>query len=189
MAGHEAPEWVAQTAKLQRAWQRLAPEWATRIAELQRAWQRLAHDFEPLSKAIARGDVRNFFRNLQYQLRWMGWMLRHIEDAKHNPSHQSARFWLGVGHLTPKQIAVLLPYVLMDIPDLRVPQRKGRPHRTAASIMKMVEELDERIERTGELPTTAAKRLLAEKGFRGQDIKGRADYLVRARKNRALKSR
>ena len=42
-------------------------------------------------------------------------------------------------------------YLLMDMPDLRVPQRKGRPPRTAASKIKMVEELDELIERTGDL--------------------------------------
>jgi len=95
-----------------------------------------------------------------------------------------------VQHLTPKEIAELLPYMMMDMPDLRVPRRRGRQKgRVAASRLKMAEELGERIERTGELPTTAAKRLLRDKGFRGDDLKGRADHLVRVWKNRALKSR
>ena len=77
----------------------------------------------------------------------------------------------------------------MDMGDLRVPRRRGRQKgRTAPSTLKMAEELAERIERTGELPTPAARRLLAEYGFRG-DLKGKADHLVRVWKNRAFKSR
>jgi hypothetical protein len=95
-----------------------------------------------------------------------------------------------VQHLTPKQIAELLPYMLMDLPDLRIPKRRGRQKgRIAVSTLEMAEQLAKRIECIGELPTTAARRLLADFGFRGQDVKGRADYLVRLWKNRAFKSR
>jgi hypothetical protein len=94
-----------------------------------------------------------------------------------------------VGHLTPKQIAVLLPYMMMDMGDLRVPKRRGRQKgRAAPSTLKMAGELDKRIADTGELPTTAARRLLRDYGFRG-DLKGPADHLVRVRKKRAFKSR
>ena len=103
------------------------------------------------------------------RLRLTVWMAQQFNNAKDNPSHRSSRMWLTAGHLTPKQIAVLLPYLMMDMGDLRVPRRRGRQKgRTAPSTLKMAEELAERIERTGELPTTAAKRLLVEYGFRGR---------------------
>jgi hypothetical protein len=77
----------------------------------------------------------------------------------------------------------------MDMGDLRVPKRRGRPQRTAASILAMAEQLDKRIKLTDELPTTAARRLLEAYGLGGLDLKGRADHLVRVWKDRAFKSR
>ena len=186
-----------------------ATDWVARIARelepLQRAGQRLAHDIEPVLKAFAaardkwrplfeawqafvaardRGDFRHF----QIRLRLMGWMLQKIEAAKRNPAHRKAQVWLRMQRLTPKQIAELLPYVMMDLDDLRVPQRRGRPRRVRPNTLQMVEQLANRIKRTQERPTTAAKRLLATYG-RGGDLKGRADHLVRVWRNRALKSR
>jgi hypothetical protein len=96
-----------------------------------------------------------------------------------------------VQHLTPREIAEWLPYAMMVMGgDLRVPKRRGRQKgRAAPSTLKMAEQLDKRINDTGELPTTAARRLLLAYGFRGPDLKGRADHLVRVWKRRAFKSR
>jgi hypothetical protein len=194
MAGPEAIDWVARIAqeieRLRRAWQRFARtiEQASKLFAAARdggEWRRLLEAWRAFVAARDRGDFRNF----QIRLRLTGWMVQQIQAAKDNPSHQRARVWLMVGHLTPKQIAELLPYMIMDMPDLRVPQRKGRPRRTAESTLKMAEQLAERINDTEELPTTAARRLLADYGFRGRDLKGRADHLVRVWKNRAFKSR
>lgn len=159
------------------------------LEPIQEQIRELVHEVERLARAFATARDRGDFCNFQLRLRLVLWMARWIGAAKSNPSHRSARFWLGVQHLTPKQIAELLPYVIMDMHDLRVPQRKGRPGRVAASTLTMVGELDDRIQHTSELPTTAARRLLVDKGFRGEDVKGRADYLVRVWKDRALKSR
>ena len=60
-----------------------------------------------------------------------------IEAASSTHHTRRARFWLGASTCRRNKSHVLLPYVLMDIHDLRVPLRKGRPHRTPTSIMKM----------------------------------------------------
>jgi hypothetical protein len=185
MVGPEGIDWVA----LQRSWQRFVGgiEQVSKLLAAARDrgdWRRLSEAWQAFVAARDRGDFRDF----QIRLRLTGWMVQQIQAAKDNPSHRRARVWLMVGHLTPKQIAELLPYMVMDMPDLRVPQRKGRPRRTAASTLEMAAQLANRIERTGELPTTAAKRLLTDYGFRGPDLKGRADHLVRVWKRRALKS-
>jgi hypothetical protein len=193
MTGPEAIDWVARIAReiepLQRSWQRFARDIEQVSKPFAGEWRRLFEAWQELSKAFAAARDRGDFRNFHIRLRLTGWMVQQIEDAKDNPSHRRARVWLMVQHLTPKEIAVLLPYVIMDMPDLRIPRRKGRPGRTAASTLEMTEQLAKRINNTGELPTTAAKRLLAGYGFRGPDLKGRADYLVRLWKKRALKSR
>jgi hypothetical protein len=183
MAGPEATDWVARIARelepLQRAGQRFARdiELASRaFAAARDKWRPL---FEAWQAFVAARD-RGVFRDFQVRLRLTLWMVQQIEAAKDNPSHRRARAWLMVQHLTPKQIAELLPYMIMDMPDLRIPKRRGRQkgHATA-STLEMAEQLANRIERTGELPTTAARRLLVAYGFRGPDLKGRADHLVR----------
>ena len=125
-------------------------------------------------------------------------MAQQFNNAKDNPSHKNARVWLTVGHLTPKQVAQWLPFVLMDMGDLRVPKRRGRQKgRTAASTLEMAEQLAKRIADTGELPTTAARRLLAAYGFRGPTSKagpttwcgcGKIALLNRANLKRATNS-
>jgi hypothetical protein len=189
MAGPEATDWVARIGRelepLQRSWQRFArdiEQASTAFAAARDKWRPLFEAWRRVEAARDRGD----FRALQYRLRLTLWMVEHIEAAKDNPSHRSARAWLMVQSLTPKEIAVLLPYMMMDMHDLHVPKRRGRQKgRTAARTLKMAEQLDKRIEHTGERPTTAAKCLLADHGFRGPDLKGRADHLVRVwRKSR-----
>jgi hypothetical protein len=159
MTGPEAIDWVARIAReiepLQRSWQRFARE----IEPLQHSWQRFARDIERVSRAFVAARDRGDFRNLQIRLQLTGWMMQQFEAAKDNPSHRKARVWLMMQHLTPKQMAELLPYMAMDMAgDLRIPKRKGRSRGTAASTLEMVEQLANRIERTGELPTTAARR-------------------------------
>jgi hypothetical protein len=192
MAGPEAIDWIARIERelepLQRAGQRFASdlEQASRaFAAARDKWRPLFEAWRAFAAARERGDFRHF----QIRLRLMGWMVEYMEAAKGNPTHRKARAWLMVRHLTPQQIEKLLPYMFMDMPDLRIPKRKGRPGHTAASTLKMVEQLAKRIERTRELPTTAAKGLLTDHGYRGPDLKGRADHLVRVWKRRALKSR
>jgi hypothetical protein len=175
MAGPEEIDWVARLNR--------------QLEPFQRAWQRVAPDIERAWRAFVVARDRGDFRDLQLRLRLTVWMGQQIGAAKNNPSHRAARVWLRMQHLTPKQIAGLLPYMLMDMPALRIPRRRGRPRQEAANALEMVEQLKQRIERTGELPTTAARRLLTDLGFCGQDVKGRADHLVRLWKNRALKSR
>ena len=192
MAGPEAIDWVARIDRelepLRRSWRRLQPgieQFSRTLVAAREAWRPLVDAWRQLETARDRGD----FRVLWMRLRLGVWIAQQFNNAKDNPSHRSSRMWLTVGHLSPKQIAELLPYMMMDIGDLRVPKRRGRQKgRTAPSTLKMAEELAERIERTGELPTTAAERLLAERGFRGV-TKGKADHLVRVWKNRAFKSR
>jgi hypothetical protein len=195
MAGPEEKDWVArlnrQLEPLQRAGQRFARdlEQASKaIAAAREAWRPHLEAWQQLSSAFVAARDRGDFRSLQFRLRLTFWIVRHIEAAKENPSRRSARAWLMVQHLTPKQIAVWLPYMMMDMGDLRVPKRRGRQKgRAAPSTLKMAGELDKRIADTGELPTTAARRLLANHGFRG-DLKGPADHLVRVWKKRAFKS-
>jgi hypothetical protein len=76
------------------------------------------------------------------------------------------------------------------MPDLRISKRRGRRKgRPTAGTLKMVEQLDVRIKDTGELPTTAAMRLVRDLGFRGDVVNGKADHLVRVWRKRAFKSR
>jgi hypothetical protein len=192
MTGPEAGDWVARIDRelepLRRSWQRLQPgieQFSRTLVAAREAWRPLVVAWRQLEAARDRGD----FRVLWMRLRLTVWMGQQINNAKDNPSHRSSRMWLTAGHLTPRQIAELLPYLMMDMGDLRVPRRRGRQKgRAAPSTLKMAEQLAERIERTGELPTPAARRLLADYGFRG-DLKGKADHLVRVWKNRAFKSR
>ena len=174
MAGPETGDWVARIDRelepLRRSWQRLQPgieQFSKTLVAAREAWRPLVEAWRQLSSRAARD--RGDFRVLWMRLRLTVWMAQQFNNAKDNPSHRNSRMWLTVGHLTPKQIAVLLPYLMMDMGDLRVPRRRGRQKgRTAPSTLKMAEELAKRIERTGELPTTAARRLLAEYGFRGR---------------------
>lgn len=192
MAGPETVDWVARIDRelepLRRSWQRLQPgieQFSKTLVAAREAWRPLAEAWRQLEAARDRSD----FRVLWMRLRLGVWIAQQFNNAKDNPSHKNARVWLTVGYLTPQQIAVLLPYLQMDMGDLRVPRRRGRQKgRAAPSTLKMAEELSKRIADTRELPTTAAKRLLAEYGFRG-DLKGRAGHLVRVWKNRAFKSR
>ena len=133
-----------------------------------------------------RGDFRDF----QTRLRLTAWIAQQFNNAKDNPSHENARVWLTMGHLTPKQIAVLLPHLQMDMgrparakaqgsatPPCRKHTENGRATGPGAS------------SDTGELPTTAARRLLTEHGFRASTLKAAADHLVRVWKKRVFKSR
>ena len=194
MAGPETGDWLARIDRelepLRRSWQRLQPgieQFSKTLVAAREAWRplELAAAWRQLEAARDRGD----FRVLWMRLRLGVWIAQQFNNAKDNPSHRNARVWLMVGHLTPKQIAVLLPYLHDGYggPARAKAQRQAKG-RAAPSILKMAEELAKRIERTGELPTPAAKRLLAEYGFRG-DLKGKADHLVRVWKNRAFKSR
>jgi hypothetical protein len=189
MAGPEASDWVARIARelepLQHSWQRLQRG----IEQARAVWRPHFEAWRQLSNAFVAARDRGDFRDLRMRLQLTVWMGQRFNDAKDNPSHRTARAWLRMRHLTPKQIAVQLPYMIMDMPDLRVPKRRGRPRRTRASTLKMAEQLDKRIERTGELPTTAARRLLDDYGFRGRDLKNQADHLVKVRRTRVLKSR
>src|SRR5262245_770578 len=199
MAGpDEDVEWVAwlsrQLEPLQRALQPLARdiEQAFRQFAVVRdsaGWRRFFEQRHQISRALVAARDRANSPDFQLRLRLEGWMTQQFLSAKDNPSHRKARVWLRMGHLTPKQMYELLPYMMMDMPDLRIPLRKGRPRRPAVGTLAMVEQLAERIERTDELPTTAARRLVTDQGFRGSQIKGRADHLVRLWKQRALKSR
>lgn len=181
MAGPE--DWAAQIEALQRAGQRFARN----VEQVSRAFAAARARWQPVLEAWRVAHARGDFRHFQTRLRLAFWMVEQVEAAKDNPMHRAARAWLLVQHLSPKQIQGLLAYMVMDLGDLRVPKRRGK--RIAASTRKLVEQLDQRIKDTGELPTTAARRLIADLGFRGKDAKGRADYLVRAWKDRALYSR
>jgi hypothetical protein len=196
MAGPEATDWLARITRelepLQHSWQRLQrgiEQFSKASIAAREAWRPHFEAWRQLSNAFVEARDRGVFRDLQFRLQLTVWMGRQFNDAKGNPSHRRSRVWLMVGHLTPKQIAELLPYMMMDMPELRIPKGRGRPGRTAASTLEMAEQLANRIERTGELRTTAARRLLADYGFRGADVKGRADHLVRVLRNRAFKSR
>jgi hypothetical protein len=163
-------------------------DWVGRIARGLEPFQRFVRAVEQLAQTIAAARDRGDFRNLRLCLQFLLWVTQQIEAANRNPKHRTARWWLGgLRRMTPEQLVTWMSYATMDLEDLRVPLR-GRPGRVAASTLALAKELDERIKRTGELPTTAAGRLLADKGLRG-DTKGRADYLVRVWRNRALKSR
>jgi hypothetical protein len=189
MAGPEAPDWLARIARelepLQHSWQRLQRG----IEAAREAWRPHLEVWRQLSDAFVAARDRGDFRALRLRLQLTVWMGQQFNNAKDNPSHRKARAWLMVQHLTPREIAEWLPYMMMDMGDLRVPKRRGRQKgRTAASTLEMAEQLDKRIKRTGEMPTTVARHLVVEQGFRGRDIKGRADHLVRVWKKRAFKS-
>ena len=133
MAGPEATDWVARIDRelepLRRSWQRLQPgieQFSRTLVAAREAWRPLVEAWRQLVAARDRGD----FRVLWMRLRLAAWIAQQFNNAKDNPSHRNARVWLTVGHLTPKQIAVLLPYLMMDMGDLRVPRRRGR-HKAA----------------------------------------------------------
>jgi hypothetical protein len=150
------------------------------VSQVAREAQWLSREASRLGDAWQRSRPA-FKTNLQLTF----WMAEQIEAAKRNPSHRTARRWSRLKGLTPKQIDWLMDFMVMEVSALRVPQRRGK--RTAVTMREMAEQTDRRIRDKGELPTTAAKRVLAEHGRKG-DLKGRADYLVRAW-NRAFNSR
>ena len=136
MAGPEAIDWVARIDRelepLQDSWQRLLRG----IEAAREAWRPHLEAWRQLSDAFVAARDRGDFRSLRLRLRLTVWMMQQINNAKDNPSHRKARAWLMVQQLTPKQIAELLPYMVMDMGDLRHPKRKGRPRRTAASTLE-----------------------------------------------------
>jgi hypothetical protein len=208
MIGPEATDWLARITRelepLQHAWQRLQPgieqfskqTVAARGAWLQRSLEQFSEQtvaaratWRRLSRVVVAARDRGDFRRFKSGLQLTAWMLQEIEAAKRNPSHRRSRLWLAMQHRSPKEIAEALPYLVMLMPELRIPERRGRPRRPAAGTPKMVEQLDKRIKRTGERPTTAARQLLSKRGFRASTLKSAADHLVRVWKKRALKSR
>jgi hypothetical protein len=161
------------------------------LEPLQRAGQRFARDIEKISKALGtvrqaieaareRSDLSRSREDFRLSL----WVLQQFLAAKDNPRRPGSRAWLALGQLTPREIVELLN----EKPDLREPKRRGRPRRSDASKLKLVAQLAERIKRTGERPTPAARKVLAGHSRR-QVHKGEVDYLVRLWKNRAFKSR
>jgi hypothetical protein len=209
MAGPEATDWLARINRelepLQHAWQRLQPgieQFSKQTVAARAAWQQLQRSLEQfseqtvaaratwrrLSRVVVAARDRGDFRRFKSGLQLTAWMLQEIEAAKRNPSHRRSRLWLAMQHRSPKEIAEALPYLVMLMPELRIPERRGRPRRPAANTSKMVERLDRRIKRTGERPTTAARNLLSKR-YHGETLKGKADHLVRLWKKRAFKSR
>jgi hypothetical protein len=192
MTGPETGDWVARIDRelepLRRSWQRLQPgieQFSKTLVAAREAWRPLVEAWRQLEAARDRGD----FRVLWMRLRLTVWIAQQFNNAKDNPSHRNARMWLTVGHLTPKQIAVWLPYMQMEMGDLRVPRRRGRQKgRAAPSTLKMVEELSKRMADTGELPTTAARHVVVARGFRGAEIKNQVDHLVKVWRRRGFKS-
>ena len=53
---------------------------------------------------------------VQSSMRLTAWMLDQIQAAKRNPKHKAARVWLGLLNKTPKQIAEMLPYLIVICP-------------------------------------------------------------------------
>ena len=121
---------------------------------------------------------------VQSSLQLTYWMLQQIEAAKRNPKHKKAKPWLALSNQTPREMEKLLPLAMILEGDLTaVPRPKGRQSGARVKPSSMVEQLAERIAQTGERPTTAARKLLEKRGFRG-DLKNRADALVKALKRR-----
>jgi len=198
MAGPEENDWVARLNRQLEPLQRALPPLAHNIEQIANLfatardkgeWRRFFEQCQQISRALVAAHDRVGSPDFQIRLQLTRWMMQKFLAAKNNPSHRRARVWLKMGDLTPKQMVELLPYMMMDMPDLNIPQRKGRRRGTPASTLVMVERLDERIRRTGELPTTAARGLLTDLGFRGRDLKNQADHLVKVWRKRGLKSR
>ena len=177
MAGVEPIDWMARLDRELEPLRRLAPH-----------FRRLIRGVEQFSKQVTAARERGDFLNLRMNLWLMFWMGHQLNAAKRNPAHPTAQAWLRMRNLSVEEIAKVLPYMILVMHDVRVPQCEGRPDRISASTLEMAKELAKRINDTGEPPTTAARSLLTEAGFRG-NLKGRADSLVRAWKKRALNSR
>lgn len=145
-----------------------------------------------LAEAMARaGDawrqiqaaVRAAAPRIQSSLQLTGFLLQQIEAARRNPDHPKAKPWLAFQERSPREIEKIIPYLVMLLEgDLTVPRPRGRQAGTKVKSSNMVEQLAERIA-LGERPTTAARKLLAKRGFRG-DLKNRADALVKALRKR-----
>jgi hypothetical protein len=161
MTAPEAPDWVARLNRelepLQRAWRQFARDIEQAVGPHRGEWRRFFEQYQQISRALVAARDRGGSPDFQIRLQLTRWMMQKFLAARNNPSHRRARVWLRMGDLTPKQMVELLPYMMMDMPDLDIPQREGRRRGTPASTLAMVERLDERIQRTGELPTTAAR--------------------------------
>ena len=189
MTGPETVDWVARIARelepLQHSWQRLQ----SGIEAAREAWRPHLEVWRQLSDAFVAARDKGVFRDLRMRLHLTVWMGQQFNDAKDNPSHRRSRMWLAMQHLTPREIAQALPFLFMHMQEMRIPKGRGRPRRAATNTLDIVELLDRRIKDTGELPTTAAKRLLIAYGYRTSTLKAAADHLVRVWKKRVLKSR
>jgi hypothetical protein len=149
----------------------------------------IERDLRQIAEAIARaGDTWRQIRTaaqaaapqIQSSLRLTGWILQQIEDAKRNPDHPKAKPWLAFQKLSPRQVAEIIPYLVMLFGgDLTIPGPRGRKSGATDETAVFVKRLAKRIKKTKERPTTAAKNLLREDGFTG-NLKNRADVLVKA---------
>jgi hypothetical protein len=93
------------------------------------------------------------------------------------PKDPKRQAWEIVGDLTPRQSLPLLKY----LPDPF--KRRGHPGGTKALDQDMCKALAE-ADRAGEPLTTAAKRVLADRGMSEDEIKSKADYAVKLYKDR-----
>jgi hypothetical protein len=143
------------------------------------AWQPIQSSLQAVREAWPRIES-----NLRLNLHFTLWILQQIKSAERNPHHRKAKPWVVLRNYSPRQIAEVIPYLAMTFEgDLNVPVRKGRPSGGTNKNTELLEQLENRIARTSELPTTAAKRLLRELGFKGE-LKGKADFLVRQLKRK-----
>lgn len=131
-----------------------------------------------------REAVKRAFAGLREAVRNIDWektedIMERFRAARENPDHPNAPPWLHIGELTPRQIATFYRRLL----DPR--SERGRPAGVGPVLTdeEAIAAMHELVVNEGMFETTAARRVLKERGIKGE-LKGRAGHLVQVYRSR-----
>lgn len=105
-----------------------------------------------------------------------------MRAAEADPLNVKSKAWLAMKRAGPLARDAADMYATFDDPRVRRGRRKGSG--AVAVTRRLLDAMDTRMGATGEKPTTAARAVLAAHGTSQDQLKSRADYLVRLHKQR-----
>jgi|GEM_PF-4315914 len=107
------------------------------------------------------------------------WIMKRYRAAAADPEYEKSKPWLELKHMALSQVRA----IVKCLPDPRI--KRGRPKGSGhvASDKKLISEVGKLVE-TGLLPTTAARKVLIERGV-SVGLKNKADYIAK-KYNRSL---
>ncbi len=111
------------------------------------------------------------------------WIMQRYRAAVADPENEKSKPWLELKHMALSQVRA----IVKCLPDPRV--KRGRPKGSGhvVSDKQLISEVGKLVE-TGLRPTTAARKVLIERGVR-VGLKNRADYIAKQYKTSMMREK